>query len=52
MNAILIEAGQACVDWVTDTHQCHLCGYGDLDLDGGERHDDECPLRPLDEAAP
>ena len=28
---------------------CPLCNYRDHDNDGGERHEDECPLRPLDE---
>jgi hypothetical protein len=48
---ILLTAGQACVDWVRDTRTCHLCHYTDHDGDGGERHDDECPLRPLDPTA-
>jgi hypothetical protein len=49
-TSILLAAGQACVDWVRDTQSCHLCNYTDHDRDGGERHDDECPLRPLDNA--
>lgn len=47
-DIIIRDAGQACLDWFRDTGYCHLCRYADHDNDGGERHDDECPLRPLD----
>ena len=38
-------AGQACVDWARDTGACHLCAY----QAGAKSHDEECPLRRLEE---
>lgn len=43
--AVLVEAGQACVDWARDMGECHLCGL--FDGPGGRPHDEECPLRKL-----
>ena len=39
---VLLEAGQACLDWAEDTGECHICSY---DGPAGKPHDEHCPLR-------
>ena len=39
---VLLEAGQACLDWAEDTGLCHICSY---DGPAGKPHDEHCPLR-------
>ncbi len=44
----LINAGQACLDWVRNWGDCRLCEY-----DAGLReHEDDCPLKDFPEAHP
>jgi hypothetical protein len=47
-HLVAIAAGRECIQRVEDTRSCPLCNYADHDRDGGERHEDECPLRVLD----
>ena len=44
LREVLLEAGQACLDWANDSGYCHICSY---DGRAGRPHDDECPLRKL-----
>ena len=42
-TAELAEMGQACVDWFTDTGECHFCEPV-VDPPGQQRHGDDCPV--------
>jgi hypothetical protein len=46
---ILRAAGEEVLRQFEEGYGCVLCNYSDHDNNGGERHEDECPLRPLDE---
>jgi hypothetical protein len=48
-QAIVRAAGEEVLRVFAAGGGCPLCHYSDHDNDGGERHEDECPLRPLDE---
>lgn len=37
---VIREAGLACLEWVADTGECHLCRY-----EPTTGHDEECPIR-------
>ena len=38
------DLGRQAVDYATQVGECLFCSIGDHDGDGGERHDDDCPV--------
>ena len=42
---LLLDAGQACLQWSRDMGECHLCDY---DVATGVPHDDECPIGEIE----
>ena len=36
----VLSAGEACIQWMLDTGDCHFCNPN-----GSGRHEHECPLR-------
>lgn len=42
---VTLEAlGKQAVDYATQVGECLFCTIKDYDGDGGERHDDDCPV--------
>lgn len=43
---IAVAVTEACLDWVTDSGECHFCVYNETQA----RHEGDCPLAVLDQA--
>ena len=41
------EIAQACVDWVGDTGECHLCEHEETSAVTPIPHSDDCPVGKL-----